>query len=175
MLERQWLTLNKQPVEDVVKLIDKVLQEQDLIIHIGTDAQKIDKRVDFVTCIALVRPSKGGRVFYTRVRKDKRDVNSLRQKLMTEAWLTLETAMELSQELPDDVKFVIHVDVNPDIKWESSRHINEVVGMIMGQGFDNVLTKPDAWLASHCADHAVKNKNSRNALPEGKFKRTRKK
>lgn len=159
MIERQWLTMDRQPVDDVCKLVDYIIREGgERIIHIGTDAQKMDSKIEFVTCIVVLKPGKGGRVFYTRQKKTKRDVQSLRQKLFTEAWMSCETAMELTPHIPVTTKVIVHLDVNPDEKWASSRHINEVVGMVLGQGFE-VLVKPDAWCASHTADHAVKHKN----------------
>ncbi len=158
MLERQWRKLNGDPIDDLVKVIDPLIRENPRILHVGTDAQKVDRRIEFVTCVVVLTPGKGGRVFYTRVRKTPRDVQSLRQKLFTEAWLSVETAMELNPQIPDSTPLVVHLDVNPDRRWASSRHINEVVGLVVGQGFE-VLLKPDAWAASHAADHVVKNKN----------------
>lgn len=164
MIEREWMTLHREPIPDLIAMLQELVSEGDRLIHIGTDAQKVDRRVDFVTCVVLLTPGKGGRVFYTRIRKTRRDVQSLRQKLFTEAWLSVETAMEINPHLPDDVPIVVHLDVNPDKKWASSRHIHEVVGLVVGQGFE-VLFKPDAWAASHAADHVVKNKNHAVAAP----------
>jgi len=134
-----------------------MLEDGPRVIHVGTDAQKIDHRVEFVTCVVVLTPQKGGRVFYTRVQRRRRDVHTLRQKLFTEAWMSVETAMELNPHLPDDTPIVVHLDVNPDRRWASSRHIHEVVGLVLGQGFE-VLFKPDAWAASHAADHVIKNR-----------------
>jgi uncharacterized protein len=158
MLEQKWMTLDKKPIEDIVKEVDALLTLGERRIHIGTDAQKIDKKVEFVTCVVVLEPRHGGRVFYSRTKKDKTDVKTLRQKLFTEAWMSLETAMELEAALPGQCHITVHLDVNPDERWASNRHIKEVVGMVMGQGYE-VLVKPDAWCASHTADHAVKHKN----------------
>lgn len=158
MLERQWLTLERVPVDDIVSEIGRLLHAGDRVFHVGTDAQKIDRRIEFVTCIVALSPGKGGRVYYTRLRKPPREVRTLRQKLFMEAWLSVETAMELDPHVPDTTPIVVHLDVNPDRRWASSRHINEVVGLVVGQGFE-VLFKPDAWAASRAADHVVKNKN----------------
>jgi uncharacterized protein len=157
MLEREWTTLSREPVPDLVHELGVLLEDGPRVIHVGTDAQKIDHRVEFVTCVVVLTPQKGGRVFYTRVQRRRRDVHTLRQKLFTEAWMSVETAMELNPHLPDDVPIVVHLDVNPDRRWASSRHIHEVVGLVLGQGFE-VLFKPDAWAASHAADHVIKNR-----------------
>jgi len=157
MLERDWTTLSREPVADLVQELRVLLQDGPRVIHVGTDAQKIDHRVEFVTCVVVLTPQKGGRVYYTRVQRRRRDVHTLRQKLFTEAWMSVETAMELNPHLADDVPIVVHLDVNPDRRWASSRHIHEVVGLVLGQGFE-VLFKPDAWAASHAADHVIKNR-----------------
>lgn len=172
MLEQKWMTLEKVPVEDIVKEIDALLLKGERLIHIGTDAQKMDTAIEFVTCVVALEPTKGGRVFYTRMKKNKQDVKSLRQKLFTEAWMSVETAMELEAALPDRCKITVHLDVNPDEKWASNRHLHDVVGMVVGQGFE-VLIKPDAWCASHAADHAVKHKNHRELRKAAFRKRAR--
>ena len=158
MLERPWMTLDREPVSDLVSVLGELIASGERVLHIGTDAQKIDMRVDFVTCVVVLTPKKGGRVFYTRVRKGRGELRSLRQKLFTEAWMSLETAMELSPNVPESTPIVVHLDVNPDERWASSRHIHEVVGLVVGQGFE-VLFKPDAWAASRTADHVVKKKS----------------
>ncbi len=163
MLQREWRTLHREPVPDLLRALEELVLAQDRVIHIGTDAQKVDKRIDFVTCVVVLTPGKGGRVFYTRIRKPREEVRSLRQKLFTEAWLSVETAMAIEPSIPSTLPIVVHLDVNPDKKWASSRHINEVVGLVMGQGFE-VLFKPDAWAASHTADHVVKNKHHTGQL-----------
>lgn len=176
MLENKWMTLDRVPVDDVVKELDTLIREGERVLHIGTDAQKVDKRVDFVTCIVALKPKKGGKVYYTRVRKGQNDVKSLRQKLFTEAWMSCETAMELAPHIPENTQVFVHLDVNPDEKWASSKHIKEIVGMVVGQGYE-VLVKPDSWCASHAADHAVKNKNHRelrSALKRRQTQRARK-
>lgn len=162
MLEREWMTLHRERVPNLISALSDLIASGERVLHIGTDAQKVDHRVDFVTCVVVLTPGKGGRVFYTRLRKSRTEVKSLRQKLFREAWLSVQTAMEIEPHVPDRTPIVVHLDVNPDKRWASSRHINEVVGLVMGQGFE-VLYKPDAWAASHTADHVVKNKH--HALP----------
>jgi predicted RNase H-related nuclease YkuK (DUF458 family) len=159
--DKKWFTLERVPVPFVLKDIDVFLNERvNPVIHIGTDAQKSDNRIEFVTCIGLVEPRKGGRCFYTRTARMTKECASLHQKLLYETQLTIELGLELMENYPE-AEYVVHADVNPNPEWPSNRHVKEVVGYIMGMGFDNVLIKPDSWLASHCADHAVKHKNAR--------------
>jgi predicted RNase H-related nuclease YkuK (DUF458 family) len=70
---------------------------------------------------------------------------------MNETWRSLETAFELQSILPANVEIIIHVDVNKNKKWKSARYLEELVGMVVGQGF-KVVVKPYAWAAQHVAD-----------------------
>jgi len=134
--------------EEIVNLIES---DYDYEVYVGTDSQvhrKI-KKVVYATCVILYKKGKGGRVFVAKDRE--RYADSLRQRLMNETWRSLETAFELQKVLPANVEIVIHVDVNKQKKWKSSRYLEELVGMVVGQGF-KVVVKPAAWAAQHVAD-----------------------
>ena len=79
--EGRWWTLGGVEVLDVMSAV-QALVRQGQVVHIGTDAQKSTKRMEFVTVACVLNPGKGGRVFYTR-RFDRKDV-SLYEKLSTE-------------------------------------------------------------------------------------------
>lgn len=81
----------------------------------------------------------------------ERYAESLRQRLMNETWKSLETSFELQTLLPKNVEIIIHADVNKKKKWKSGQYMEELVGMVVGQGF-KVAVKPDAWAAQHVAD-----------------------
>ena len=134
--------------EDVGKFIEKGHKYE---VYVGTDSQvhKKIKKVIYASCIVVYKKGKGGRVFVSR--EKERYANSLRQRLMNETWRSLEIALELQKILPKDVELVVHVDVNKNKKWKSSKYVEELVGMIVGQGL-KVVVKPDAWAAQHCAD-----------------------
>jgi predicted RNase H-related nuclease YkuK (DUF458 family) len=55
---------------------------------------------------------------------------------------------------PSDVELEIHLDIGPD--GETRDLIREIVGMVMGSGF-NAKIKPDAYAASSVADRYTKN------------------
>jgi predicted RNase H-related nuclease YkuK (DUF458 family) len=89
----------------------------------------------------------------------------IREKLWQETWLSLEAALGLVTE--NKVKasqIMVHIDANPaknnrgEFAFESGHHANTLASMVMGNGFKYVL-KPDAWAASHGADHLVKNRH----------------
>jgi len=156
----KWWTLGGAEVLDLMGTIERLLRVGQ-IVHIGTDAQKTSTRMEFVTVACVLNPGKGGRVFYTR-RHDRKDV-SLYEKLSTETWLSLDLAIrmnEVFQLSPDEEQICVHVDANPDERYDSSDYVKQLAGMVAGSGFP-VLVKPNAWCASHVADFAVKNKHFR--------------
>jgi predicted RNase H-related nuclease YkuK (DUF458 family) len=159
-IESRWWTLSGAEVLDVMSAV-QALVRRGQIVHIGTDAQKSSKRMEFVTVACVLNPGKGGRVFYTR-RFDRKNI-SLYEKLSTETWLSLDLAIRMNEALGLEAsreKIWVHVDANPDERYDSSDYVQQLAGMVAGSGFP-VLVKPNAWCASHVADYAVKNKHFR--------------
>jgi predicted RNase H-related nuclease YkuK (DUF458 family) len=159
-IESRWWTLGGAEVLDVMSAV-QALVRRGQIVHIGTDAQKSSKRMEFVTVACVLNPGKGGRVFYTR-RFDRKNI-SLYEKLSTETWLSLDLAIRMNEALGLEAsreKIWVHVDANPDERYDSSDYVKQLAGMVAGSGFP-VLVKPNAWCASHVADYAVKNKHFR--------------
>lgn len=156
----RWWTLGGAEVLDVMETVQRLLWGGQ-IVHIGTDAQKSSSRMEFVTVACVLNPGKGGRVFYTR-RHDRKDV-TLYEKLSTETWLSLDLAIRMHERFQLEVgakQIWVHVDANPDERYDSSDYVKQLAGMVAGSGFP-VLVKPNAWCASHVADYAVKNKHFR--------------
>ena len=161
--EGRWWTLGGAEMLDMMLVVEQ-LMARGRVVHIGTDAQKSMRRMEFVTVVCVLNPGKGGRVFYTRQFADKE--MSLFDKLSMETWLSLELALRMNAEfhLPEEKKRIwVHVDANPDTRYDSSNYVKQLAGMVAGSGFP-VLVKPDAWCASHVADFAVKNKHRRISL-----------
>lgn len=160
MLDRDWFTLDGDEV-NLKEALHETCKSGDKVIIIGTDSQKHDKRIDFVTVVVVYTPSKGGRVFYTREREPK--FYNLMDKLIKEALLSVQTAWAITPILPENCKIAaLHADVNSDIKkGESAKFEREVAGLINGNGFA-VVTKPYGFVASHVAEHIVKNRHERN-------------
>lgn len=158
--DRNWYTLDGDLV-NIKDALAKETEDPEKVVIIGTDSQRFDKREDFVTVIVVRKPMKGARVFYTR-EKDPKYYN-LRDKLIKEAMLSIQTAWAISPILPEHTKLAaLHADVNTDIKkGQSAKFEAEICGMIRGQGFQ-VVTKPDGWAAQHVAEHIVKNRHERN-------------
>jgi len=159
-MDTRWFTLSGAPVLDVMGSVGKLLTSGQ-VVHIGTDAQKSAERMEYVTVACVLNPGKGGRVFYTR-RHQRKNI-SLFEKLSTETWLSLDLAIRMNEQiqLPDlHEQIWVHVDANPDERFDSSDYVKQLAGMVAGSGFP-VLVKPNAWCASHVADYAVKNKHFR--------------
>ena len=136
--------------------------------HIGTDSQNHGKNTFFSTAIIAHTRHTGGSVI---IHKDHTPAyTSLQQKLIIEAMRTLEAAWYLSQKFTNDrIKIRLHLDVNEDIKFKSGQYKEKLVGLIMGQGYEDpsnvknpedhprlVFWKPEAWAASNVADRNVK-------------------
>ncbi len=155
ILDKQWRTLHKVLVDDVLAEVAALNEEGPRPVHIGTDAQKHGKKLDFVTAVVVLDPGHGGRVFYCKSAIPH--VHSLQHKLFTETLLSLEIAVALCEHIEAD-QIQVHVDANTNIKWKSGQYHQQLAGMVVGHGFKAIL-KPDAWCASHVADHAVNNKN----------------
>jgi predicted RNase H-related nuclease YkuK (DUF458 family) len=175
ILESQWRTLSKKSVEDVREAVAEAMVkfhgsvnatkamnsagDMERIVHIGTDAQKHGKKTDFVTAVVILNPGHGGVAFYAKERMEH--VNSLQYKLFTEVGFSLEIALALCESGVNPEAIDVHVDANTNLKWESGPFHQRLAGMVVAHGFNAVL-KPDAWCASHVADHAVKHKNESN-------------
>ena len=157
ILDKDWYSIGKakQSKSAVLGALT-----DDVLINLGTDAQCFGKdKINLVTCICVHTPGKGGIVFYHK--EYRVDFKNLWDKLYAETMLSLTCASELTElrpELRDNI--LVHVDANPKPVYASNSYIKQLAGMVMGYGFNYVL-KPDAWAASHAADHIVKNKNGK--------------
>lgn len=155
MLEKTWKMMEGQRVPDLLASLKELVSVRDRIVHIGTDSQNAGRFTEFVTVVVVLDPGKGGRAFYCRERVSR--IKSLRERLMKEVWMSVELGMELNPVIPETSDLTIHIDANPDVRFKSSNYVQEMVGLVVGQGFKS-LVKPDAWCASHTADHVVKHK-----------------
>ena len=160
----KWYTLSNNKEVDLIAELSEFAHMPNTILHIGTDAQKNGKTSsDFVTvvCVHMVDEcgiGRGGRVLYWKEKQVR--THSLWEKLYGETERSLRVATMLTKEFGFDVgdKILVHVDCNPNVRYASSNYVKTLAGMVTGYGFKYIL-KPDAFAASHAADHIVKNKN----------------
>lgn len=146
-------TYGKLSFDRMFRQIVRYIQEEpDRQYHliIGTDSLLGDETT-FVTAVIIHRLGRGGRYFYRKFRNRK--IESLRQRILYEASLSLEVASQISSELAkngfSDLPVEIHLDVGNN--GETKKIIREVVGMVTGSGYAAVI-KPEAYGASKVAD-----------------------
>lgn len=124
---------------------------------IGTDSR--DRRVNgtkytnFVTAVVVHRIGKGGRYFWKNGKEQH--IHSLRQKIYTETLRSVDVAQRLVPRLSGELngssnwELEIHIDVGQS--GETRDMINEVVGIVIGNGY-TAKTKPESYGASSVAD-----------------------
>lgn len=147
-------TMSFDQMFDDIAAFMQVQPQNDYKLIVGTDSQSQDDTL-FVTAIVVHRLGKGGRYFYRKRRQRK--IASLRQRIFYEASLSLGVASELAERLNyngyADLNVEIHLDVGPN--GETRDLIREIVGMVVGSGFDAKI-KPDSYGASKVADKHTK-------------------
>lgn len=142
-------------ISKIAEFVDGDLNRQFRII-VGADSQlnNVKKSADFVVAIIIHRIGSGGIYFWRRMARPGPYV--LKQRMIEEALLSLETAYDVLQALGRREGLLemmeIHVDVGQ--KGPTREVIAEVVGMVRGNGF-NVKIKPDAYAASKVADRHI--------------------
>lgn len=123
---------------------------------IGTDSQSfLNEKVIFVTAVIIHRLGKGGRYYY---RKHKtRYMESLRQRIHYETYLSLDVAAKLTEILAKNGRKELNVEIHLDVgeKGETRDMIKEVVGMVIGSGYDARI-KPESFGATTVADRYTK-------------------
>ena len=157
----KWKSLSGGRIDDIhtfAKDVTRLGQE----LHIGCDSLQTGRFTQYVTVVVVHTPGKGGRVIYTREVVPR--ITSLRERLFGEVWRSIQVAMDLSPIISGPLS--VHIDANTDEKYMSSRYVQELTGLVMGQGFKAVL-KPESWAATHTADHVVRLRNFRAIKSDG--------
>jgi predicted RNase H-related nuclease YkuK (DUF458 family) len=137
--------------QDLVEYTNQNPEDKYKLI-IGTDSHAfLNESVVFVTAVVIHRVGKGGRYYYNK--QKTRYMESLRQRIYYETFLSLEAATRLTEKLAengqDELNVEIHIDVGE--KGETRDMIKEVVGMVIGSGYDARI-KPDSFGATTVAD-----------------------
>jgi predicted RNase H-related nuclease YkuK (DUF458 family) len=145
-----WKTLGEVPIADIQDFVREAARDKQAV-HIGTDSMQTGRLTRFVTVVVILTPRRGGRVAYTR--SSVRRIASLRERLLQEVWRSVSLGLELTSLVPGEL--TVHIDANPVVTHKSSAHVQELVGLVVGQGFKAAI-KPEAWAATHCADRVVR-------------------
>lgn len=157
-----WKTLSEAKIPDILQFVRDASRDGQAV-HIGTDSLQMGRVTQFVTVVVVLTPRKGGRVAYRREASPR--ITSLRERLLKEVWKSVDLGLQLSPIVAGDL--TVHVDANPVLSHRSSAYVQELVGLVVGQGF-KALIKPESWAASHAADHVVRARAKRpngNAIP----------
>ncbi len=153
-------------IEEIILLIKEFLEEDpdaEYSLVIGTDSHEKNgekrkpsdgKTINVVTAILIHRKGFGGKYFW--IRKDIKNIHTLRQKIYAETLTSLNFATSFVPLLrkglnghSPNYNLEIHVDVGEH--GDTREMIKEVVGMVTGNGFV-AKTKPEAYGASYVAD-----------------------
>lgn len=150
-----WKTLNEIKTPDILQFVIEASKDGQAV-HIGTDSLQTGRTTQFVTVVVILTPRKGGRVAYRREVAPR--ITSLRERLLLEVWKSVDLGLAFSPIVKGDL--TVHIDANPVVAYQSSAHVQELVGLVVGQGF-KALIKPESWAASHAADHVVRAQGKR--------------
>ncbi len=141
--------------EDLVHYTNEYPDESYKLI-IGTDSHALlNESVIFVTAVIVHRIGKGGRFYYHK--QKTRYMDSLRQRIYYETFLSLEVATRLTEQLAQNGNCQLNVEIHLDVgeKGETRNVIKEVVGMVIGSGYQAFI-KPDSFGATTVADRFTK-------------------
>lgn len=137
-------------------ILDYVSEGRDFSykLIVGSDSHLRDSTC-FVTAIIIHRVGKGARYYYTKKHAFK--MNSLKQRILYEATLSLSMADQLVQLLSSRGKENLEVEIHLDIGLHGDTRdlVKEIIGMVVGSGFDAKI-KPEACGASKVADKYTK-------------------
>jgi predicted RNase H-related nuclease YkuK (DUF458 family) len=127
-------------------------------IYIGGDSErfKIDGQwyADYIMVIVVhINGNNGCKIFgeIQRERDYEFKKDRPRMRLMNEVYKIADLYLKL-QDVLEDRKVEVHLDINPDEMHGSSCVINEAVGYIKGMCNVVPLVKPNAFAASYAAD-----------------------
>lgn len=144
MIEGVWKTLSGAEVDISEKI--KKFSVNKYNVHVGSDSCLCGEKFRLITTICFREPGKGVIVFWRA--KKPNSPESLYKRLQMEVLDSIDTASKVQQLSGREI--TVHVDINPDEKYDSNRFYDEMVGMVKGCGF-KCITKPDAF-ASAIAD-----------------------
>lgn len=145
-----WKTLSDVRIADILQFVGDASRDGQAV-HVGTDSMQSRRFTQFVTVVVILTPGKGGRVAYRRDVVPR--IASLRERLLREVWRSVELGLLFSPIVAGEL--TVHIDANPVVAHKSSAYVQELVGLVVGQGF-KALIKPHSWAASHAADHVVR-------------------
>lgn len=140
-------------VQDMLDFIGEAPESEYRII-IGSDSQNKESRhrTTFVTAIIVHRIGKGAKYYFHR--RHRPMIKNMRQRIFTEASLSLLVCGELREQLAElnreqKRNLEVHLDVGPN--GATQVLIKDLIGWVEGSGY-RAKIKPDSFVASKVAD-----------------------
>lgn len=122
-------------------------------VYVGCDSNKRRKKVRFVTVVVVhFDGRKGAKMFHQVEIMDRR--MPFRERLWQEVVLAANCAMNIAEGVGNR-DFEVHLDLNSNPAYRSNEIVKAAVGYINSLQFV-AKTKPESWVASHCADWLTK-------------------
>ena len=158
-VDLKWRRLSGQPLEQpLLEVVEEtIIRETEtghrLKVCIGTDSQVRGKVVEFATVIVFLREKRGGFMFISNYKFEKK--MSLKERMISEVAQSVQVAYSLCDLLDlYQVELEVHADINTDPNFQSNVALREAMGYILGMGFV-FKAKPYAFASSSCADKMV--------------------
>lgn len=142
----------------------KAIQESSATssVYIGCDSQVTKKKVGnrtvatakYTTVIVVHRDSsKGASIFH--ISETRPDYGDCYTRMMTEVEIVLQVFEPVAAVLGDR-HLEIHLDINKKPEHKSNVAMQAAIGYVLGTTGIRPKVKPEAWAATHAADHMVK-------------------
>ncbi len=121
-------------------------------IYIGCDSRLSGPCTVFGLVVILhLDSAKGGMCFADKMKEERR--MGIKERLMKEVEHAVLCATRV-QHVVEGRRFEVHLDINPDPSYPSSKVLHAAVGYVKGQGL-SCRIKPEAFAASTAADYII--------------------
>ncbi len=142
-------TVKNKPVNPVNYTFNIIRDNPYVEVHVGTDSQRFNGKVIYVTAIAYRYPARG--VHYIYFKQTFPPIRDNWTRLFKETELSLEVAKTISDNLPS-LKIEIDMDYNEDEHYESHKLVSAAKGWAKSLGY-KVNIKPNKQIATRAADY----------------------
>lgn len=147
-------------IEEVKDFINSCSDETK--VYLGTDSQRFRKDglwyAEYATVVVVhIDGCRGCRIFGEV--DIERDFDSKKDRPTTRLLTEVQKVSEMFQKLKDVLadKYVeVHIDINGKKEHNSNLVLQQAVGYVTGMTNIKPKFKPDAWAATHAADHVAR-------------------
>ena len=129
----------------------------DTKVYIGADSERFQINgewfADYILAVVIHIDGRHGCKIFGAVQRERdfeQKKNRPRFRLMNEVYKVADMYLELAAIIENDIE--VHLDINPNMMYNSSVVVNEAIGYIKGMCNVIPLVKPNAFAASYAAD-----------------------